>query len=167
MDIDFRQILMGPSDKERGVGHRFEGDALIIECIGCEYMPDPGTKECMKCMVDMVCESGGADRIILRTGKDLEISGDPGQAIRRLASMKRSSFSAVRNKGRCRRCPSQRNTVMEAAWRDFPYPNYHGAREVLGDPDGEMCSRCMASTERALSQMESGMEDIRKELVGP
>ncbi len=167
MDIDFKQILLGTAERERDVEHHFEGNALIIDCIGCRYSPEPGSKECMKCMVERMSDSGGADRIILRTGKDLEISGESGQTIRRLANMRRGSFSVVRNKGRCRRCPSQRNKVMDFAWKDFPYPNYYGARELLDDSDDEMCSRCIASTERAISQMESEMEEIRRELVRP
>ncbi len=165
MDIDFKRILMGSPDDDGCVEIHFEGNALIIECSGCEYLPEPGSKECMRCMVDRMSESGGADRIILRTGRDLEISGESGQTIRRLASIKRSSCSIVHNKGRCKRCPSQRNKVMETAWKDFPYPNYYGAKELLEDSDDEVCSRCIASTERALSQMESDMEDIRKGLV--
>ena len=167
MDIDIKHILRGPSDDDKHVMHHFEGIALIIECGDCEYLPEPGSKECMRCMVDRMSESGGADRIILRTGRDLEISGESGQTIRKLASIKRNSCSVVRNKGRCKRCPSQRNRVMETAWKDFPYPNYYGARELLEDSDDEVCSKCIASTERVLSQMESDIEDIRKGLVRP
>jgi len=168
MDLDFKQILQGSIKKERTVEHRFEGDALVIGCMDCGYAPEPGSKECMRCMVDRMAEAGGANRIVLRTGRDLEISGESGQAIKRMASMRRCSTSLTRDKGRCKRCPMHRNRVMDAAWQDFPYPNYLGARSLLDGAGGdEMCVRCTASTMRALAQMESDLEDIRKRLVRP
>lgn len=168
MDLDFKQILLGSMSKEGTVEHRFEGNALIIECRECGFMPEPGSKECMRCMVERMSESGGVDRIILRTGRDLEISGRTGQALKRMASLKRGSCSVVRNTGRCRRCPSQRNRVMETVWNDFPYPNFYGGKALLDDDKGdETCMRCISSTRRAIAQIETDMEDLRKGLVKP
>lgn len=168
MDLDFRQILLGSIDKGNTADHRFEGDALIIECTDCGLMPEPGSKECMKCIVDRISESGGADRVILRTGRDLEISGRSGLAIRKIASLKRSSCSYVRDRGRCKRCPAQRAKVMEMIWEDFLHPNYHGAKELLDDsPDNEECMRCVSSTKRSIVQIEADIEEIRRGLVRP
>lgn len=163
MDLDFKQILKGSMGNENTVEHRFEGDALIISCMDCDLAPEPATKECMKCIVDRMSESGGAKRIVLRTGKDIEISGASGQMIRNISSMKRCSGSLVRNKGRCKRCPSSRDRAMEALWNDFPYPNYSAARGCLGDSGPyEMCDRCIASTQRTISQIESDLDEMRR-----
>jgi len=163
MDLDFKQILKGSMGKENMVEHHFEGDALIIGCLDCDYAPEPASKECFKCMVDRMSESGGAKRIVLRTGRDLEISGPSGQIIRNISSIKRCSGSVTRNKGRCRRCHSSRNIVMEILWESFPFPNYSAARAALEDSGSdEECVRCIASTQRTVSQIESDLEDIRK-----
>jgi len=163
MDVDFKQILRGSMGKDDGVEHHFEGDALVIECFDCEYTPEPGSKECLKCMVDRMSESGGTKRIVLRTGRDLEISGSSGQIIKSISSMKSCSTSLSNSKGRCKRCPSSRNRVMEALWEDFPFPDYVSAKATLSDGStDEKCTRCIASTQRTISQIESDLEDIRK-----
>lgn len=163
MDLDFKQILKGSMKDENAVEHRFEGDALVIGCLDCDYAPEPASKECLKCIVDRMSKSGGAKRIVLRTGKDIEISGLSGQIIRSISSMKRCSCSVVRNKGRCKRCPSSRDKAMEALWNDFPYPNYSAARGCLEESGPyDVCERCIASTQRTIMQIESDLEEIRK-----
>ena len=57
-------------------------DLLTIDCRGCGYAPVPGSKECLGCMVERMSAVGGADRLILRTGRDTEISGRAGRAVR-------------------------------------------------------------------------------------
>jgi len=82
MDERIGRLMSGLRKDKETVQCSVEGNAMIIDCSGCELMPEPGTPECMRCMVDRMSGCGGTERIILRTGKDLEISGNSARAIR-------------------------------------------------------------------------------------
>jgi len=136
-----------------------DGNALVIDCSVCELMPEPGSTECMRCMVAKMSAEGGAERIILRTGKDLEISGNSARAIRGIASLKRWSIPLKERERRCTRCESSRTHVMNVVWESFPEQEFYSARSILSrGPESDSCSLCLRMTARALDQLESDLE---------
>jgi hypothetical protein len=164
MDKDIVARILGSVRKrsENEVEHTFEGDALIIRCMDCRYRPDPGSLECFRCMVSRMYGSGGAQRVILRTGMDTEISGKSGQALRRISSLRRWSDPIGVPDRRCRSCPRSRTIVMGGLWESFPEMDFEGTRGHLAEEGtDDRCTRCIASTRRALEQVEAEIDGIR------
>lgn len=158
--INRMEALVGRRDNVPDVFR--EGDALIIDCRGCGIAPVPGSDECVRCMVDSMCEHGGAERIVLRTGMDMEVSGRAGRAIREAASVRRWSYTRERQGARCRACPVSRRAVMDAAWAAFPEGTVREGRRTLetGSPGREGCDDCVMRTSAAMDQVESGLARI-------
>ncbi len=134
------------------------GDLLVIDCRGCAIAPVPGSNECLRCMVRSMCNAGSADRVVLRTGRDIEISGKAGRMVKEAASTMRWSIPLVKPKGRCRMCPASRDAVVRAAWDRFPDGPDGAIRAMLTDiPDREGCAECAAGTARVLDQIGDGI----------
>lgn len=166
MDLDLRRIIRG-GDERRGPEAVLDGGLLVIDCRGCALRPVPGSKECFGCMVRTMSSAGSADRVVLRTGRDTEISGRAGAAIRDAASMMRWSIPDEEPWGRCRICPASRRAVMSAAWDSFPERD-PAPRLLLeeADKDRDGCRTCVAATARALDQMEDGLRRMRAGMPG-
>ncbi|MDO5852848.1 MAG: hypothetical protein Q4Q62_02065 [Thermoplasmata archaeon] len=156
--------FLGPrgEDAEHIPPAAVEGDCLVVDCRGCPVAPDPGSRECMACMVSAMCRAGGAGRVILRTGRDTEVSGRAGQVLKDLASLRRWSVPADQLPLRCRGCPSSRQEAVALAWESFPTDGRTGISvpEMPEPPDREGCAECAVRTARALERLEEGMEDI-------
>ena len=43
----------------------------MIDCRNCRLAPVPGSDECIRCMVEAMSSAGGAERIVLRTGREV------------------------------------------------------------------------------------------------
>jgi hypothetical protein len=143
------------------------GGALVINCSQCRYAPDPGTAECIRCMVSTMCTVGSSDRIVLRTGKDLEISGHSGKVVKDTASVMRWSFPQEPEKGRCRMCEMSRRKVMDEVWRSFPDDAMASAEARLQGkrPQGKDCDMCVLRTRRALEQIDMGLKEISERMT--
>ena len=137
-------------------------DALIINCSRCRFTPDPGTAECIGCMVRTMCATGSSDRIVLRTGKDIEISGRSGRMIKDTASVMRWSLPQEPPKGRCSMCDLYKGKVVGAVWDRFPSDGLGAAHATLQGkrPPGKECEGCIQRTRRALEQIENGIAEI-------
>lgn len=168
MDITEALRAVVPGQEERGWDARRDGDALVIDCRGCPLTPVPGSDECIGCMVRCMCREGGADRVVLRTGRDTEVSGAAGRAIREAASLMRWTSASDRVSARCRGCPASREAVMDAAWSAFPQSAVFEGRKALESsrPDREGCAECVMRTSRALDQMELGIKRIVSQMNG-
>ncbi len=166
MDIDIGRLVRGDAE-DKGPSAMLEGGLLIVDCRRCLFRPVPGSKECLGCMVRTMAATGSADRVVLRTGRDTEISGRAGSVIRDAASMMRWSIPDEKLKGRCRLCPASRREVMTAAWNSFP-ENDPAPRLLLDGIDDERqeCKACTLATARALDQMEEGIRRIRAGIPG-
>ena len=158
-------------DREEDEGRQswIEGDAMVIDCRGCRYVPVPGSDECIGCMVSEMCSLGGVSRIILRTGKDTEVSGESGKAIKEAASLKRWALPSKKNRGKCAKCAVSRESLVELAWKDFPKKNSYEAMTALdsGAANGKDCEECIEKTRKALSQMVRRMDDLLDRLGSP
>ncbi len=139
----------------------------MINCSGCIYAPDPGTAECIRCMVSTMCTTGSSDRIVLRTGKDIEISGNSGKIIKDTASVMRWSFPQEEDKGRCRMCELSRKKVMGEVWKSFPDDAIVSAEASLEGkhPQGKDCDMCILRTRRALEQIDMGLKEISERMT--
>lgn len=125
-----------------------------------------GSDECTGCMVREMSILGGHDRIVMRTGRDTEVSGPAGRAVRDAASLRRWSLPQSPPKGRCSRCSVSRSRVMERAWATFPEDGIGFARDMLGDPPtGGGCAECVESTRRALDLLEHRLDQIVDRMV--
>ncbi|MGN0097796.1 MAG: hypothetical protein ACI38Y_00525 [Candidatus Methanomethylophilaceae archaeon] len=163
MEQDFVGALLGSRRKD-GKGSRAssEDDAMVIDCRGCEVTPMPGSGECTGCMVREMCSLGGHGRVIMRTGRDTEVSGPACRAIREASSLRRWSMPQSPPKGKCSRCDASRFRVMERAWATFPEDGIGFARAMLdgGGNRGDECGRCIESTRRALDLLERRLDQI-------
>lgn len=165
---DILSALRRDADREERPDAFVEGDALIIRCRDCELAPVPGSEECIRCMVGLMCDEGGCDRIVLRTGRDIEISGEAGRAVKDAASVKRWSYSREKLPMSCRGCPVSRDEVMDAAWSAFPKGAVSEGRRMLkdGPPEKDGCRECFIRTSAALDQMDEGLRAIVDRMVG-
>ena len=164
---DLRTILDRMLHKDDDDGAHIEGDVLIIPCVDCDFAPEPGSKECFRCMVSSMTECGGADRIILRAGIDIEVSGESGKIVRSIASLRRWSSPISEAGRRCRRCSRHRGIVIERLWEGFPDLGFEEAYGELhnGMIDGE-CENCVRSTMKTLQHIESEIGSIRNRMAG-
>jgi hypothetical protein len=112
-------------------------------------------------------ELGGADKIILRTGRDLEISGRTAMALRNLASLRRWSIPSEKDPRQCRRCNCSRSVVMVDLWDTFPEMQFSDTYTRL-DQDGrnDECHNCLRSSINAVEQLESDIDRIARNLSG-
>lgn len=151
-----------------GPAASLEGDALVIDCRLCRLMPVVHSEECIRCMVGAMCDNGSARRIVLRTGRDTEISGSAGSAIRETASVRRWSDPGGRTATRCRGCPASRRAVMDAVWDAFPRGAVAAGRETLEcRPEGDReCAECAARTSAALDMVDEGLRRIVSRMRG-
>lgn len=167
MEQDFIGALIGPR-KKGGIVTKAssEGCAMVIDCRECQVTPVPGSDECTGCMVREMSMLGGHDRIVMRTGRDTELSGPAGRAVRDAASLRRWSLPPSPPRGRCSRCGSSRSMVMERAWATFPEDGIGFARDMLEDPPtGDGCAECVESTRRALDLLEHRLDAIVERMV--
>ena len=141
-------------------------ETLIINCSRCRFSPDPGTAECIGCMVRTMCSVGSSDRIVLRTGKDVEISGRSGKAIKDTASVMRWSMPQEEPRGRCSMCDLSRGQVVKAVWDRFPSDGLGMAHATLQGkrPPGKDCEGCVLRTRRALEQIEAGLKEVTERM---
>lgn len=144
------------------------GDALIIDCRRCRLAPVPGTSECISCMVASMCRAGSADRVVLRTGRDMEISGKAGRILKEAASLRRWSIPAEALPARCRGCAVSRHEVMSRAWDRFPDPVEPSVKASLvrDVPARDGCAECASGTMKALEQMERGVGSLTASMKG-
>ncbi len=145
-----------------GPDARFCGDSLVLDCRGCRLTPVPHSDECIRCVLTAMCEAGGSERVVLRTGRDTEISGRAGRALRGVASIRSWSVPAEEPRGRCRVCPCSRASVIRTFWDGFPGDGMRNARRILAEeaPDNEGCASCVNATGRALDQVDSGIRGV-------
>ncbi len=146
---------------------RMDGNAMVIDCLGCGFTPEPASKECLRCMVNNMSELGGAERIILRTGKDIEISGKTTNVIRNISSLRRWSLPPENDAFRCKRCNVSRAVVMNDLWDEFPELPFADMMSRL-DQEGqnEECSDCIRSSIIALEQLQSDIDRIVGNMSG-
>ena len=138
-----------------------DDDALVIDCRSCTYAPEPASKECFRCMVDSMSCIGGADRIIMRAGKDIEVSGKSGEAIRKLASLKKWSIPMKDTSKDCRRCDRSRRDIFSSLWEGFPDMDFGSAIKTLETGDfKDGCSDCVRSSRRALEQLRCDIDSV-------
>ena len=144
-----------------------EDRTMVVDCIGCGFAPQPTSEECLRCMVMNMSDLGGADKIVLRTGRDLEISGRTAMALRNLASLKKWSIPAQKDPYKCRRCNCSRSVVMTDLWDTFPQMEFSDAYTRL-DQDGrtQECCDCMKSSIHALEQLETDIDRVARNLSG-
>lgn len=140
--------------------------ALVIDCRGCPLAPDPGTPECIRCMVSFMCEKGGTDRVVLRTGKDTEVSGRSGKVLKETSSVMRWSVPYDDLKGRCRVCEHSRKRIMDVVWGAFPGDGVSEARVILAthQEGNTQCDMCVMRTRRALDQIERGLDAVMERM---
>ncbi len=158
--------ILGKKNGREEIRFTMEGDCLIINCKGCKFTPEPSSTECIRCMVLKCSDAGSCDRIVLRTSRDVEISGACHKALNRIAALKRWSLSSAPKERKCRRCCMSRQFVMRRLWDDYPLMNYALSRSSVDvDVIDERCTRCIMSTTRAIDRVESDMERIRLDLL--
>lgn len=168
MDGRIRDLLTGIlGERERSVRSYMEGGSFVIDCRGCQLTPLPGSEECIGCIVREMSVNGTSDRIVLRTGRDTEISGRSGRCLRDMAGLMRWSMPRESPKGRCSGCDASRYRVMERAWATFPKDGIGFAREMLGNGghDTDQCRSCRESTARALDLLEERIGEIIDRMV--
>lgn len=168
MEQDFIGTVIGSRKRDNKDTRASSSDgAMVVDCRGCDVSPVPGSDECTGCMVREMCSLGGHDRVIMRTGRDIELSGPACRAVKDASSLRRWSMPPSPPKGRCYKCGTSRYRVMERAWATFPEDGIGFAKAMLDD-DGnknDECEKCRESTRRALDLLERRLEQIIEWMV--
>lgn len=145
-----------------GTGTMDRSGNLVVNCRGCDQLPDAGSPVCIRCITAAISNVGTSDKIQLRAGKDMEISGRAAEILCDLAQLRRTSPPAdgTRRCGTCMRSPSR---VMGDAWADFPEPSFAAACDRLYGlaGDGPECASCLQRTHSALRMAEDSMGRVR------
>ncbi|MBQ8179679.1 MAG: hypothetical protein IJ026_04460 [Candidatus Methanomethylophilaceae archaeon] len=144
-----------------------DGDTIVLDCTGCRYAPVPGSCECAGCMVRSMIEHGARERVVLRDGTDLEVSGAAGRALSEVASIARRNRPGTPATGRCRGCGAERSAVIARVWATFPGDGMRCAREMLGGAcDGPGCAGCVEGTRTVLDWIEAGIRRVTEGMSG-
>ena len=143
-------------------------DVLSINCRKCKLAPDFRSPSCLKCIIQHISQQGNAERIRLRTSKDMEIFGPAAETLCELAVFYNSTaLSSHKEEGRsCADCNNSGSKVMDAVWTGFPDPNFDTARGRLANfrPSDNKCLSCIQKTYRALDQAEHGVNNLKKRI---
>ena len=150
-------------NKKNQVRSKIDEDVLSIDCRDCGRIPDAACSECIRCIVTEMKKHGCVERVRMRTGRDIEISGSVVEILCELTFIDKSS-SVIRNKkkGRCRSCNYSSEKIIEIAWKSFPSPDFSGARgKLMSFKTGRnVCDICVQKTYRALDQAELSISEI-------
>lgn len=160
-------ILRKGKNKKNQVISKIDKDVLSIDCRDCGRIPDAACAECIKCIVTEMKKHGCVERVRMRTGRDIEISGPVTEILSELTFIDRSS-SAIRNKkkGKCRSCNYSGDKIIDIAWESFPSPDFAGARGKLMSfkTKETLCDICVQRTYRALDQAELSISELSKKV---
>lgn len=163
---DLKDMFMGRKE-ERTIPVAVEDGALVIGCDGCADPPNPSCERCIGCIVRNLSACGPAERVVLRNGNDLEISGRSGGSLSAAASVMRWA-SPEKPKGRgCEGCAASPVKVFARAWEDFPAESITYAREMLEwrNAGAGDCESCIARSRRMLDSVESEIKEIVARMV--
>ena len=150
-------------NKKNLVASKIDEDVLSIDCRDCGRIPDAACAECIRCIVTEMKKHGCVERIRMRTGRDIEVSGPAAEIICELLFIDKSS-SAIRTKkkGKCRSCNYSGDRIIDIAWESFPSPDFAGARgKLMSFKTGRnVCDVCVQKTYRALDQAELSISEL-------
>ncbi len=149
--------------KKNQVRSKIDEDVLSIDCRECGRIPDASCAECIRCIITEMKKHGCVERVRMRTGRDIEVSGPVVEILCELTFIDKSS-SAIRTKkkGRCRSCNYSGDKIIEIAWESFPSPDFAGARgKLMSFKTGRnVCDICVQKTYRALDQAELSISEL-------
>jgi len=143
-------------------------DVLLINCRRCTSVPDFRSTGCLKCIIQHISYLGNAERIRLRTSKDMEIFGPAAEILCELALLYGSAPILINKDGNrtCHDCSNSCTKIMDIVWTGFPDPNFDSARGRLASfrPTENKCNSCIQRTYRALEQTEHGVNKLKKKI---
>ena len=145
--------------KEDVTKYHNDGGTLVIDCSSCRFAPEPGSPECIGCMMDCLFDTVDVHRIVLRTGRDIEVSGKGSDALCQISSLRRWYTPLEERERRCRKCSRSRRSVMEKFWENSPDISLDFRSESSEGVMDEECRKCLDSTSNAIDRLET---DLRK-----
>ena len=111
-------------------------------------------------MMNCLFSSPSAERIILRTGRDIEVSGKGCKALCQIASLRRCSEPLEEKDRRCRRCKDSRKEVTGRFWKNFPDISLDFRPRTTDGVMDDACRRCIANTDRTIRRLESDLREL-------
>ena len=167
MDLKSIQLAI-TKNKNETADAELKEDVLLINCRKCSSVPDFRSTGCVRCMMHHISKQGSAERIRLRTSKDIEIFGSAAETLCELAHLYRSTSLQVSKEGdrSCSECINSCPKIMEIVWSGFPDPNFDSARGRLASfrPSDIRCNTCIQRTYRAIEQTEHGVNKLKKRI---
>ncbi|MDR0524215.1 MAG: hypothetical protein LBG62_07355 [Candidatus Methanoplasma sp.] len=170
MDIicEMRKAV-GRREAPRPATESAEG-SLRIDCRACARAPEARSNECIRCVVKAISGSGAAGKVVLRSRRDIEISGAALDILCDIAALDASagSMPGQGSSRACSRCEYSRRRIFDMAWVGLPDPYFDEARSRLSgfSPRSEECAACARRTAWALDHAESGLDRIKKRAAG-
>lgn len=142
---------------------------LIIECKGCDRVPEMRTAECIRCVVRNISIHGCGGRIRLRTFNDMELCDKAVKVLCELSQIE-TSVKNLRSVDRMRSCAACEHSCVKAfdiAWQGFPDPYFDAARKSLMGfrAEDKECVSCLGRTYRALDQVELEIRELQRKVV--
>jgi len=147
-------------------GAEIAEDVLSINCRSCTKVPDIRSSVCIRCMIHNISKYGNAERIRLRTSKDLELFGPAAEVLCDMAVFYGSAYPSASGGKHCSDCRNSNSKIMEALWSEFPDPKFDSARGRLMSfrPEDSRCNLCIQKTYRSLDQAEHGINNLKKKI---
>ena len=154
--------------KKTAVKCTMDDGRLSIECSECGHPHDMGSRECVVCICSHINSKGEPERIVMRSGRDTEYSGDAVTVINGLSRIDRIAKTVCDEKNRskkCSICSRSASKLIKGAWSDFPEPDIDSIRSILNefDPSDERCGECIMHTYRSVEQIEYALSEIGKD----
>lgn len=161
-------VRKNSKNKKNHVKSEIDGDVLSIDCRDCGRIPDAACAECIRCIITEMKKHGYVERVRMRTGRDIEISGPAAEILCELSFIdKSSSVIRTKKKGRCKSCNYSGDRIIDIAWKSFPVPDFAGARgKLMSFKTGRnVCDICVQKTYRALDQAELTISELSEKAL--
>lgn len=163
----FRSVLKG-SERDTAIPeHTAERNIVYVQCRECIEVPVIFSAVCVRCICGRIGTVGEVGRIVLRSGVDVEYSGD---VVRTLCSLSRllgtlNIHSTVEHRSKkciiCRCAPSK---IIRELSESFPIIDINEHIDVLStfEPSDDGCVDCISSTYDILDQIDYMERMIRR-----
>ena len=159
------RILGGKDDVSN---YRNDDGRLLIDCGKCDNSPDIGNAGCITCVSRIITKSGEPERIILRSGQDIEYSGDVVRLMSSLSNIDALANAMIRDNKRMKRCTAcskSPSKLLSSAWMCFPDVDMSSLRSELNafESGNKECEACIMRSYRSSEQLEHALEELKRE----
>lgn len=142
-----------------------ESKDLRIDCRQCGD-PSIGKAACLRCIGESIVRFGEPERIILRSGIEIEYSHESAEILRRISDAF-SKTSVGRDGKHCSGCVLSSESLEDEKWADLSFENIDDILDRLGKVyiDCPYCQDCVSDAERYFVMLREKLERLSNDAL--